>query len=313
MRSKKIGNPEQFDISEESPETNWGKKFRSTRLVFRKKDGDFEFHTYGGDDRANIYIQQLKTADEFVDFDDFDYIRLYTTDNNPPASIVDASEQPVFSASFLDDQVECYNTKMHVQKQTHDNLIVCPDFNFSHWLDFKYTKMYNDILNLDLNDDPIRKVCWRGAAGRFDSSRKTRAYLCHISDRFNNYIDAKHVDNKNKKHYISLLDTFKNYKYMIDMQAYGFSGRLKYLLLSGRLVFLQCRFHKAFYEKNLEPWVHYVPVAGDLSDIVHKIKWAIKNEDECNQIIKNATDFATRIFHPHQIYTTWKNLLNNNT
>jgi hypothetical protein len=306
MKSKKIGNPEKFDIPEECPDTSWGRKFRNTRLVFQKKDGEFEFHTYGGDERADKYIRQIKDADEYLAFDDFDYVRLYTTDNNPHADIVNASKEPVFSASFLDDQVDCYDPKMHVKKQTHDKLIICPDFTFAEWLDFDYAKMYEQIIDLKLDKDPIEKVCWRGS-----TNLASRKKLCDLTKKHSTLIDARNASNKKSKDYISLPDTFKKYKYLIDTQAHGFSGRLKYLLLSGRLVFMQCRYHKSFFENDLNPWVHYVPVADDFSDLTDKIKWAIKYEDECNDIIKNATDFARKTFHPENICKIWHKLLNN--
>ena len=304
MRQKKIGNPKKFDIPEECPDTSWGKRFRDTRLVFRKKNGEFEFHTYGGDSRPAMYIQQLEHANEFIEFDDFDYVRLYTTDNNPHADIIDASNEQVFSASFLDDQVDCYDSKMHAKKQTHKDLIVCHDFGFAEWLDFDYIKMYKKIINLKLDKNPIQKVCWRGTADR--ASRKK---LCSLTSKHSSLIDARDASSKKSSNYIGLLNTFKKYKYLIDTQAPGFSGRLKYLLLSGRLLFMQCRYHKAFYEKDLEPWVHYIPVAADCSDLVDKVEWALDNEKDCNEIIENATDFARKTFDPENIYKIWHKLL----
>ena len=56
---KKIGNPELFDNDSECPETSWGQKFRNTRLVFRKKDGKLEFHTYGGDHRPHVFNHRM--------------------------------------------------------------------------------------------------------------------------------------------------------------------------------------------------------------------------------------------------------------
>ena len=162
------------------------------------------------------------------------------------------------------------------------------------------------FLNLKLSDDAISKICWRGAA-RIDS----RKNLCKLTKKYPEYIDAYHVGGQNQDNRMSLFDTFKNYKYVIDTQAFGFSGRLKYLLLSGRLLFLQCHYHKCFFEKDLEPWVHYIPVAYDFSDIIDKIKWAQSNELECKKIIENTLNFSRKTFCISNINQIWKKLLNN--
>jgi hypothetical protein len=301
---KRIGNPELFDNDSECPETSWGQKFRNTRLVFRKKDGKLEFHTYGGDHRPHAFISQIKRADKDAMFNDFDYVRLYTTDNNPGHAMVESSPEPVFSQCYIDPESECYPDTFKM-KQHHKDLICCPDFNFSTWLDFNHAEMYDNLLDLELSDNPIPEICWRGAA-RIDS----RKNFCNLTQKYPEYIDAYHVGGKNQDHRMSLFDTFKNYKYVIDTQAFGFSGRLKYLLLSGRLLFLQCHYHKCFFEKDLEPWVHYIPVAYDFSDIIDKIKWARSNEQECKQIIENALKFSRSTFSIPNINKIWKNLLN---
>ena len=302
---KKIGSPELFDNDSECPETSWGQKFRNTRLVFRKQDGKLEFHTYGGDHRPHVFISQIKRADKDVVFNDFDYVRLYTTDNNPGYSMVECSPDPVFSQCYIDKEVECYPDTFK-REQYHKDLVCCPDFNFSNWLNFNHAKMYDDLLDLKLQDDVMPKICWRGAA-RMESRRN----LCKLTQKYPDYIDAYHVGGENQQHRMSLFDTFKNYKYVIDTQAFGFSGRLKYLLLSGRLLFLQCHYHKCFFEKSLDPWVHYIPVAYDFSDIIEKIKWAKSNEEECKQIIDNALNFARLTFSVPNINQIWKKLLNN--
>ena len=302
---KKLGSPELFDNKSECPETSWGQKFRNTRLVFRKKAGKLEFHTYGGDHRPHIFISQIERADQDVAFNDFDYVRLYTTDNNPGYAMVESSAEPVFSQCYIDTESGCYPASFK-NEQYHKNLICCPDFNFSNWLNFNHAEMYENLLSLKLSDNAISKICWRGAA-RIDS----RKNLCKLTKKYPEHIDAYHVDGQNQNHKMSLFDTFKNYKYIIDTQAFGFSGRLKYLLLSGRLLFLQCRYHKCFFEKDLEPWVHYIPVSYDFSDIIDKIKWAQLNELECKKIIENALKFSRSTFSISNINKIWKKLLNN--
>ena len=44
-------------------------------------------------------------------------------------------------------------------------------------------------------------------------------------------------------------------------------------------------------EGLLEPWVHYVPLLKDYSDLETIIEWCKKNDDKCQEIVKNANIF----------------------
>tara|TARA_R110000772_G_scaffold88958_2_gene184486 strand:+ start:960 stop:1877 length:918 start_codon:yes stop_codon:yes gene_type:complete len=303
---KKLGNPEQFDNESEQPETSWGQKFRNTRLVFRKKDGELEFHTYGGDHRPRTFISQIKRADKDVMFGDFDYVRLYTTDNNPGYDMVESSPEPVFSQCQIDESSYC--CKDFKLKQFHPDLIICPDFQFSSWLSFDYESYVQKIRKSALDTPSIKKVCWRGLARPQHSNR---ALLCKMSNLYPDYIDAKHTgSNKNKNDYLAMDDMVSQYKYLIDTQAHGFSGRLKYLMNSNRLIFMQDRFYKTFIEEHLNPFEHYIPIKYNFSDLVEKIKWAEDNPKESEAINENMFEFCSSNLSVRAINKKWKELLN---
>lgn len=59
-----------------------------------------------------------------------------------------------------------------------------------------------------------------------------------------------------------------HYKYLIDCPGNGYSARVKWLLAIGRPLFLVEREIVEPWHEDLEPWVHYVPVASDLSDLL---------------------------------------------
>ncbi|KAJ7286916.1 glycosyl transferase family 90-domain-containing protein [Mycena rebaudengoi] len=83
------------------------------------------------------------------------------------------------------------------------------------------------------------------------------------------------------------------YKYAIDLDGNGFSGRYFGLLRSGSLVFKVGR--TSFFDIQADRWthpptqqyVHYIPVLPDLSDLEEKIEWAIANDEEARQIQAN--------------------------
>jgi len=301
----KIGNPEQFDLEQEHAHTDWGKKFRETRLVFRKKDGDFEFHSYSGDTRAQMFIKQVQRAHVNNPLNDFDYVRLYTTDNNPMYDIVEASDQPVFSQTQINENIYC--CPPFARKQYHPKLIICPDFQFAQWLHFDYEIYVDEVRRASLSTPTIDKACWRGLARPKHSNR---SLLCKISEQNPDCIDAKHTGmNINQDNYLSMIEMVKNYKYLIDTQAHGFSGRLKYLMNSHRLIFMQDRHYQGFIEEQLIPWKHFIPIRYDFADLVEKIQWARDFPIKSQQINDNMFDLASEQLPIPAINNKWKSLL----
>ncbi|KAJ7148964.1 glycosyl transferase family 90-domain-containing protein [Mycena crocata] len=57
-----------------------------------------------------------------------------------------------------------------------------------------------------------------------------------------------------------------DYKYVIDIDGNGWSGRFKRLITSNSLIF-KATIYPEWYIDRIAPWVHYVPVQLDLSDL----------------------------------------------
>lgn len=91
--------------------------------------------------------------------------------------------------------------------------------------------------------------------------------------------------------YVTLEDHGR-YRFLLDLQGRGYSGRVKLLLFSGRPLFLQARRWKEFFYRDLKPLVHYVPVREDLSDLGPMLDWAETHPDETRQIAHNAREYA---------------------
>ena len=58
-----------------------------------------------------------------------------------------------------------------------------------------------------------------------------------------------------------------------------------------RVIELIIKYFEHFYS-DLKPWVHYVPVKADLSDLIEKIRWAKNNDDKAKKIVNNAQKFV---------------------
>ena len=71
--------------------------------------------------------------------------------------------------------------------------------------------------------------------------------------------------------------------------------RLPYLLAGGSLVLKQdSEYYEHFYHL-LEPWVHYVPVKSDISDLDEKLQWAMDNDKKV--AVSMIAYFAPFFFH----------------
>ncbi|KAJ7800177.1 hypothetical protein B0H14DRAFT_3156132 [Mycena olivaceomarginata] len=70
-------------------------------------------------------------------------------------------------------------------------------------------------------------------------------------------------------------------------------------LRSGSLVFKFSTFSE-FFDDWLIPYVHFIPVLPDLSDLEKKIEWAIENDEEARQIQANGLEYAKRVLTDNQ-------------
>ena len=81
------------------------------------------------------------------------------------------------------------------------------------------------------------------------------------------------------------------YKYIIHIDGHVSAFRLSLELKMGSVILLVNSGWKMWYSELLKPYVHYVPVDNDLSDIYDKIKWCKNNDEKCKEIVSNAKKF----------------------
>jgi hypothetical protein len=199
-----------------------------------------------------------------------------------------------------------------------------PDFGFYHWpsaniISFEQTK--NQII-IEANKKPIiDKIGWYGnlySPLKDVIEHKTRPLLKKIGDENPEIFDIIHIPpingiiNNAIPNYLSLQELVK-YKYLIDIGGNGWSGRLKWLLFSKRPLLLVDRNYVEYFYNDLKPYVHFIPVKMDLSDLLEKVKWMKNNYEECLNIANNAFNFATINFTNdkllEKIYNVYQNII----
>lgn len=95
-----------------------------------------------------------------------------------------------------------------------------------------------------------------------------------------------------------LHDLVRNYAYLVDVRGGAYSARLKYLFHAGRPLFMAERESVEYWHTLLQPYVHYIPVKEDLSDLVQQTLWAREHPEECRSIAREAVVFATTHLTP---------------
>jgi hypothetical protein len=81
------------------------------------------------------------------------------------------------------------------------------------------------------------------------------------------------------------------YKYVIHIDGHVSAFRLSLELNMNSTILMVESEWKLWYSNLLKPYVHYIPIKKDLSDLVEKIKWCRKNDDQCKNIAQNAKIF----------------------
>lgn len=94
---------------------------------------------------------------------------------------------------------------------------------------------------------------------------------------------------------------YAKYKYVLDLDGDGCSGRLGKLFTTGAVVLKPWTAGYPFLYSALEPWVHYVPVRSDLSDLVKRVAWLQEHDDDAARIGRAAAEWARTNLSPEAI------------
>jgi hypothetical protein len=90
------------------------------------------------------------------------------------------------------------------------------------------------------------------------------------------------------------------YKAIIMLEGNDVSSGLKWALFSNSVVLTQPSTYTSWaMEELLEPWVHYIPLNEDLSNVEEQMQWVLENDDEARNIAhRGALWISDLIFHP---------------
>jgi hypothetical protein len=211
---------------------------------------------------------------------------------------------PVYTDDFVKGQLNRqYLTYCRSDEQT--NAVVIPDHVFWGWPEVgipDYDAMTEKILEASTHLPQDERLFWIGNPNTNPTRFTFLEFAAKHSDQIHG-VGMGWVSNSNdpstkalssvNNTFVSLPDHCK-YRFLIDLQARGYSGRLKLLMFSGRLLFVQDRPWKEYFHTQLKPFEHYLPVRADLSDLMERLDWARANPSKVDQIAKQAQEFAVK-------------------
>jgi len=110
--------------------------------------------------------------------------------------------------------------------------------------------------------------------------------------------------------YLSLKEQ-SEYKYIIHIDGHVSAFRLSLELSLKSVILIVESEWKIWYSEKLKPYVHYVPIKNDLSDLIEQIQWCKNNDEKCRKISENAFYFYNNFLNKNAILDHFqKTLLN---
>ena len=160
---------------------------------------------------------------------------------------------------------------------------------------------FGNLKAVSLNDIPwekkLSRIVWRGA----DTGRGLRAKAVEgMYDKINEGVDIaltivlEYGRTGLTRPMLSMKELL-HHKYLLSLEGNDVASGLKWMLLSNSVVFMPTpTFESWALESLLIPYIHYVPVAADLSNLIEQLAWAMENDAVCQNISRTATQFMKK-------------------
>ncbi len=174
----------------------------------------------------------------------------------------------------------------------------------------------------------IERAFWRGTASDKiytleNYKYKPRFLLSKASLTHPTKVDAGFI-NTNSEDFTKLfqeMGLYKSYASVTEHLAYKYLPVLdgwmctypgfQWRLYSGSLTLKQESDEVQYFYSALKPYVHYVPIKNDMSDLIEKINWAMNNDAKCKQIMQNGRAFVEKNLMLDSIYSYFYWVLKN--
>ena len=130
-----------------------------------------------------------------------------------------------------------------------------------------------------------------------------KSYVNHV------LVDAKFIKDQQADDHFPLsyysehllsMDKILQHKYVLAIEGIESSSDLLWMMFSNSVVFLSDTTYATWaMEDTLEPYVHYIPVHRNMSNVADQVRWAQEHPNECRNIAFRSTMYVyDLLFHP---------------
>jgi len=169
-------------------------------------------------------------------------------------------------------------------------------------------KIKKNNQEIDWNDKES-KVFWRGTTTgqrvellnqwiHYDPSVIDIAFSM-VNKKYNGF-HHNYLEMQNTRQKADITEMLK-YKYLLSIEGNDVATGLKWMLYSNSVVLMANPTVSTWaMEDLLLPFVHYIPLSSDYSNLLEMMKWAEEHQDACQVISKRATEFIEHMFLSNQ-------------
>jgi hypothetical protein len=93
-----------------------------------------------------------------------------------------------------------------------------------------------------------------------------------------------------------------HFKYILHIDGFVSAWRMAQEMMTMSVILKVDSPWVEHYYEDLKPWVHYIPIKSDLSDLIQTIVWCNDHVDECEIIAKNALTYAKKAFTKERLF-----------
>jgi len=137
-----------------------------------------------------------------------------------------------------------------------------------------------------------------------------------LNSNYRNYLHKLYKENKlhksvdmdtNRLNQAEMADN----KFILDIDGWSNCwDALRWKLYSGSVVLKVMSPFKQWYYDDLKPYVHYIPIKSDCSDINEVINWCFENLDLCGEIGNNGRQYIKNILTYDNVTELFRNKVN---
>lgn len=214
------------------------------------------------------------------------------------------------SSTFLlypHDRVEPFDIPIFVKSRPISNP------GSSILLNMNYSRHFKTVFDVNESDIPFEEkknmVIWRGGCTGYGFgnsipvrpiSRQTLVETYFDSPSQNLDIGLSQFDRKKYSEFIPFekpsltLKEQLQHKFILSVEGNDVATNLKWILYSNSIPVCPSFFIQSWIlEDQLIPYVHYLPVHNDFSDLEEKVEWALGHPEVCKQIVSNGKKYIT--------------------